>query len=270
MAIDQLILELVAETLEGDSGFTAVIPASGIRRTDGQTDATVTPRCELRVISFRGDDVTLSNGTLTTAWSGAIQVDLVLHRNDAYGGSDDFDAGDMETAIDRVLAMFDNQTLTITGFGLATLVVEPVGTGADGPASARRYFIIRFNALTGSNRRLNGADITVAASGLGDRVILGFSESNRAQLIDDTGDYECTQTFVTGQRRRDITLLAASTSAAGAKLDVAPGTTLSSATITRDGDSYSVNLLVHSVRPAPVRHGASDLHYTELNCVEVA
>lgn len=265
MAIDQLLIERFYDTLAADFAFTAIIPASTIERSDGDTSGDVIPRCEIRAISDQPVEVCRSDGTMITSFSGTVQVDLVLHRNNAFGAPDEEGSGNMETCIDRIVALFHKQTLTITGFGLTTLVLETKGTGQEGAVTARRYFIFRYNALTGSNRRLNGADITVEASGLGNRVILGYSEEDGRELLEDTSWTDCSRSFVTGRRLRRVTLLAASTSAA--PLDIASGTTLADATITRAGSSFDVDLLVYSVRPAPVRFGTSDLHFTELSCM---
>ena len=273
MSVEQLIIERFHDTLSADTGSGGfadadIVGSKNINRSDNRPEADTQRRCELRVISSRPDDVYLSDGTLTTAWTGAIQVDVVMPRHTAFGaGENEEHAGDMDTAIDRLEALFHKQTLTVTGFGLATLVWESNGVGEASRTEARRYSIFRFGLLTGSNRRINGADITVEASDLGDRVILGFSDSRRGRLIDDTGDYECSETFVMGQTRRELVLLAASKDAA--PLAVSPGTTLDTATVTRAGSSENIKLLIHSVRPAPVRAGSSDLHYTELRCVEV-
>lgn len=271
MSVEQAIIELFHDTLSADATFAGanIVGAKNISRSDGRPEANTQRRCELRVISARPDDVWLSNGTLTTAWTGAVQVDVIMPRVTAFGaGENEEHAGDMDTAIDRLDALFHKQTRSVTGFGLATLVKGVTGVGEASQTEARRYSVFRFNVLTGSNRRINGADISIEASGLGDRVILGFSGGHRGRLIDDTGDYECSETFVTGTKRQEFTLLVASTNAA--PLDVAPGTKLEAATITRAGSSADVNLLIHSVLPAPVRAGSDELHFTELGCVVVA
>lgn len=265
MAIDQLMIERFYDTLAGDAGFTAVIPAESIGRSDGDTASDHIPRCEIRSISDQPVEVCLSNGTMTTSFTGTIQVDLVLHRNNAYDGPDEEEAGNMETCIDRIVALFHKATVSIAGFGLATLVLETKGTGQEGPVTARRYFIFRYNALTGSNRFLNGANITVEASGLGDRVILGYTFEDSRELIGDKGWQECSTVFVAGDRTRRMSLVAASTNAA--PLDIASGTELSAVTVTRGGSAFDVDLLVYSVRPVRVSFGRSDIHYTELLCV---
>lgn len=270
MSVEQLIIERFTDTLSADATFANanIVGANNIERNDGRASADNQRRCELRVISSRPDDVWLSDGTLTTAWNGAIQVDVVMPRATAFGAANNEEhAGDMDTALDRLEALFHKQTISVTGFGLATLVWESTGVGAASNTEARRYSIFRFSLLTGSNRRINGADITVEASGLGDRVILGYTVNDTRELLENTGWTDCSRSFVTGNRLRRLTLLVASTSAAGAHLDVEPGTELDAVTINRAGTSYDVNLLVHAVRPVPVRAGASDLHYTELSCV---
>lgn len=265
MAIDQLIIDRFHDTLVADAGFTAVVPASAIGRSDGNTAADQIQRCEIRSILDQPVEVCLSSGTRATSWTGTVQLDVVLHRNEAYAAPDETAAGPMETCIDRIVALFHKQTLTIPGFGLATLVLETKGTGQESSAFVRRYFIFRFNALTGSNRRLNGADITVEAAALGDRVILGFSYDDSRELIGDKGWHDCSETFVMGDRTRRMTLVVASTSAAD--LDIDSGTELTGVTVTRGGSSYDVDLAVYSVRPVPVRFGQSDLHFTELACM---
>ena len=270
MSVEQLIIERFHDTLSGDATFAGanIVGARNIDRNDGRASADVHRRCELRVISSRPDDVWLSDGTLTTAWTGAIQVDVIMPRATAFGaGENEEHAGDMDTALDRLEALFHKQTISVTGFGLATIVWESTGVGAASGTEARRYSIFRFSLLTGSNRRINGADITVEASGLGDRVILGYSSDDSRELLENTGWTDCSRSFVAGRKLQRFTLIAASTSASGAELDVASGTELSDAVITRAGSSQTVNLLVHSVRPAQVRAGSSDLHFTELSCV---
>lgn len=265
MAIDQLLIERFYDTLAADASFTAVIPALSIGRSDGDTSRDVTPRCDIRAISDQPVEVCRSDGTMVTSFSGTVQLDLVLHKNNAYGAPANEHAGNMETCIDRMVALFHKQTLSISGFGLTTLVLETKGTGQESSETVRRYFIFRYNALTGSNRRLNGADITVEASSLGNRVILGFSEDDSSELLEDTAWTDCSRSFVAGRRLQRMTLLVATTSEA--PLNIASGTELSGVTITRASSSYDVNLLVFAVRAAPVRFGVSDLDFTELSCM---
>lgn len=264
MSIEQLIIERFVDTLRGSSSFRALFP--DIDRTDGRPQTNQNRRCDLRVIRSSSQDVYLSDGTLTTAYEGALQLDLVLPRARAFGVADNPEhTGDMDTGEGLLTTLLDNQTLSISGYGLATISLESQGVGESSSQESRRYHIYRFSAMTGTGRRLTGADITVEAAGLGDRVILGFTESDDRQLLENTGWTDCSRSFVAGRSLRRVTLLVASTNAA--PLDVASGTELSGVVITREASPTTVQLLVHSVRPVPVRAGSSALHFTELSCV---